>query len=1354
MIKFLAPRSIDNNNIPINSRPVSSYFIPDREHPGWSFVKAHPRVTRRRRQLRNYKINGRRVVTRPEPRRARKKKPFSTAKGSFSPPRTSTDAKYLKRENARLVANARRKVIAENKKQRKKAGKGYQKTYLSHLPRIHRNRPTNASNGIRFGEAENPGPDLKSKKKKKVWKKKGPLAGGNRLGRSPTEKEDPTVGGKRPNKGGKSPEPMCDPCQLKECFLPRHRHANVSRGGGQSGKKKNHALARIARSKTKICLNKRCKKPHLHCVDVLNCDQLCCKVEEEDVIASEDESSDFARYYDIGMDMGLNQNDFAEMHSGTSDSEIPLILSIPNSPEVTLKKLAKTTEAVISKKRTYVDVVGQKARTYLNDLNALKQHRVVSRGAVRKVKYHYCGSDGEDSDDEKHLPGGNPLKQVEELALPARTLLEDLIIEAMLSDWSLKKNGVKKFEPIIVPEITPPLLPPASLDMPSCVSFRQASYKLAPDGVTLVPEHLLGLTEEVYFPDFPEEEPPSEVESKELSTNLSEVKVHSFGLPHEEGIKGWLRKKARRVAPYLGGDLNTDTRDGSSLTGTGGFSFSWVSKKIFLQSRGVAYDYYLSLGLETWALRPIFLEMALQLMACSKSLPKPSTLSDGRLVVNGQYTNGLDFYIRRNYISFFQWMETQGEDIPRLREAYEYTLCYISTEMAVNHLRNRANQSQLRTVQFLRLGGPQGIVQDIGMTKTYTSNTPTLDAYRDNNLFDHIGSFTPEGLLDVDGLKACLPKGLKIPMTYTSRNGGALHSAEVPTKTLTQSMCALTRLTNAVEPAKIGYHEAMLINGYSHWNTIDFDSIYDFPRFEAALTQVEVDMEQLYREASLHPTKGKEYTLCLNQNLSNGLLIDAVESDGRMQENTAKQKVEKSKSNSEARLYVTLGPKSAMVGAKASKVLKQARADEPLYVESDDGSSCGAIYFVPRPNRGTMNEWAKFCTYGCDYNPDPEHLPGGNPLKTTKHTRVRFIIFNHSDDMDIMREELINGIWVRTFHTVDISKCDKSHGAIFDHFWRFWISRFDLYDLLEAQLMRDIRVDVNGVKMKTWLRPKSPVLLSGHSWTTLINNFATDILGVSFIRNGCKTPQNFVDSAYNAGYRIKVDVQSNCKKTDFLKHCPAVDVHGAPVAVPMLGNLMRFYNYRIGDVPGIGDANLRWALFNSNNIKSCAHGIKSPWIDTMLKGLEKSLLKKPDGRLHLAVLHQQEDRMTLRDKTLMKAAKILPKTRKHLKLAKKNIIILKEESNLYWSHRRELDKKYAMDEVDYIPDTSWVSRYVDDKHSEASLLATLQAFATLKEGEYLRDENIDHIMKTDYSLTPPLSWCEHSPGPDPLYTSP
>jgi hypothetical protein len=905
---------------------------------------------------------------------------------------------------------------------------------------------------------------------------------------------------------------------------------------------------------------------------------------------------------------------------------------------------------------------------------------------------------------------------------------------------------------------------------PQIVKDRMLEYvpsSIRPD--VLVPAHFNNLPPKGFVPDFTgfyEPDPESVPASKFGSFNpkLEEALIHTYGDVIQPGICGFLKHLCKKIVPYTLATLETTSREGTRLQSTIGMSWTLLSNKVFFLDGGVSRDYYLTLGLTSRATHLIFKKFADQLLATSRSLPAGAKVSEGKVRVNTNYVSALDFYVRKTHPGFFDWIRSQPSTV-QLLEAWHWTLCYIAVENAVLNLKATAGLDRnIRTVKALSLGAPPDIVVNQGVIKTYTGEVPTLEYYRDNNLFVKSGTFADEGILDFAAIIKDPKRKLKRPQTYTSSNMGIIHSAVVPSKTIVQMTCALTRLTNSVEPHLPRFHETLMVNGYRAWNDLDLDDYYNFPLYHQALSQVKYDLGELYQEATKHPVKGPEYTHCHDENLANGLLMNPdVEADGRESVNAGKQKIEPMKFKTEARLYVTLGPKNAMVGQKAAKALKGIRSSEPIQIISDDERTCGVIYFIDKTDRESLNEVARLAYEGTR---SATQLLGGNPLPDPRNRigDCRYMIFDHSDDTKILLEEFVErsdgvGYWRKTFYSVDISKCDKSHAGIFDHFWRFWEPRLDLYHLLEAQLCKKMRIQVGNCKMDAWLTPKSPVLLSGHSFTTFINTFASDFLGIHFIQRRARSTIDFVSVAYSVGYKIKCARHEEPWQADFLKHSFGRTIHGAPVAVPFLGNLFRFFGHRIGDVPGRGDLETRWLLYNLGNLKSFTHGIQSPWITTMIVRFETKLGKRNKLAQKLRLRGDPKKRRAEDARALFEAidlddADLLFATEKRIKDKEfvATVKAVKADVDSRWYCRRDMSKK--IEEPDILEDRAWVQRYITKDITEAMLLDCLRKFVSLEHGEYFRSVVSDHIMMMDYSLDPARDFSLPSHPPPTLYMIP
>jgi len=899
------------------------------------------------------------------------------------------------------------------------------------------------------------------------------------------------------------------------------------------------------------------------------------------------------------------------------------------------------------------------------------------------------------------------------------------------------------------------VLPPIDHEAPECVQDRVRAYVPSTiDHNVWIPAHMDTLDPESFHPDFSgyfDYDGDDHPVDGEFDPTVEDATLHLHGDPVQKGILGSMKRFFKRLAPYTLADVRTTTQDKVMLSSTIGYSWTLLSSKVFLRDTSVAKDYYLTLGLKTVCTQKIFKKFAQKLLAATKSLPCGARVLDGDLSVNGNFGKAMDFHIRKSYPSFFVWMRNQV-NTSELMEAYNWTLCYLAVETAVMNLKATASENRaIVDIKHLKVGIPKETTIPIGVTKTFTGQQPFLETYRDNGLFVKKGHFSSNGLLDYAKITEHVKRKQRPPRSYVSSDGGVVHSATVPAKTIIQMTCALSRLTNAVEPGEEGYHEHLMVNSYAAWDNIDLEKFYDFSEYAKSLEAVKFDFGELYDEAKDHPVKRMEYTQCVETNALNGVLMNPeIESDARGVLNAGKQKDEPLKFNSEARLYVTIGPKGAMIGSKASKVLKSVRASEPVLVNENEGATVGAIYFIPRTDRFSLNEFARLCHNGTRGH---IRLEGGNPLPLAREIEgsKRYIILVHSDDTWILLEQFIDGAWRDSWFTVDISKCDKSHAGIFDHFWKFWKGRPDLYEILEAQLKRSIRVEIGNTKIDAWLEPRSLVLLSGHSFTTFINTFASDFMAINFITKGCTTVKDFIYTAYSVGYKIKCAQQERCSDTDFLKHSPGYSVTGTSVAIPFLGNLFRFMHHRIGDVPGTGDQKLRWTIYNYGNLRSFTHGISSPWIDVMVKKFKKVLDTGFASRKMKLVDAIFESTGEEEESFSQKSFSARFRTTANSKNFVKTVRAIKADIGDKWKYRRDLDEETVVDEI---ADSAWVQRYITPEFPESVLLNTLYRFANLEHGEYFRSAATDHILQLDYSLPPPSDWTVYSSPPPLLYCTP
>jgi len=187
---------------------------------------------------------------------------------------------------------------------------------------------------------------------------------------------------------------------------------------------------------------------------------------------------------------------------------------------------------------------------------------------------------------------------------------------------------------------------------------------------------------------------------------------------------------------------------------------------------------------------------------------------------------------------------------------------------------------------------------------------------------------------------------------------------------------------------------------------------------------------------------------------------------------------------------------------------------------------------------------------------------------------------------------------VRIFN-VDISKCDRSHTHELFYKFRDILPehiRSHVQTLID-QCARPIKIyDVNERKRFVKLRPTGPMLYSGSTLTTTLNNLASFTIGYAL---SCVQPteQNLINAAESVGYIITLDECLIPEDIQFLKHSPAYDVNGEMQPVLNLGVYLRASGVCKGDLPGRGDIELRAKKFQFALLNGMFPRLRTPLID-------------------------------------------------------------------------------------------------------------------------------------------------------------
>jgi len=250
------------------------------------------------------------------------------------------------------------------------------------------------------------------------------------------------------------------------------------------------------------------------------------------------------------------------------------------------------------------------------------------------------------------------------------------------------------------------------------------------------------------------------------------------------------------------------------------------------------------------------------------------------------------------------------------------------------------------------------------------------------------------------------------------------------------------------------------------------------------------------------------------------------------------------------RMIGDLGVAASLQGFVLTGLLKHTMEDEVLHV-----------------NGGHI----EFCA-----SPTPEKLRVIFAKLVDPPGRFYFVYF--SDDSCLSIRDA-GGVIHR--YNLDISSCDTSHReALFDAFEAIFPPHLQEYArVLTDQCRLPIRLYSVDRQHRCVLKPHGPVLYSGSTITTAINNLANisnaiaisecDFTGVASITAACES----------AGYIVTCENCDNWHDLQFLKHSPVLDEDGQIQPLLNLGVLLRASGTCRGDLPGRGDIKLRAEVF-------------------------------------------------------------------------------------------------------------------------------------------------------------------------------
>lgn len=360
----------------------------------------------------------------------------------------------------------------------------------------------------------------------------------------------------------------------------------------------------------------------------------------------------------------------------------------------------------------------------------------------------------------------------------------------------------------------------------------------------------------------------------------------------------------------------------------------------------------------------------------------------------------------------------------------------------------------------------------------------------------------------------CLGPSVSVACTYRSMTNETARGA-------------LTRLTGVREPEMVGYCEWLFaMQATSVWVPTQAK------RYARALATLWNASDET--DATLYELEETHYADEHVKRKARMKAFAEMELEGRLIGGRAQRlgaegnvKSEPAKKEKAARLTVDLRVPASMEGAWLVGFLKDALASVP-----DEHGPMRAA-FVPDASDAALR------TAFDDLR---------NPRRTYE--------FKYFSDDSALAMRSGNKI---VFMDVDISSCDKSHGPrVFETLYHLFPTKFHAgIEYLVEQLR--VRITIRSAHDRTTkvvLKPREPVLYSGSTLTTLVNNVANLMIAWSIARLQPTTPQGVELAARDVGYIVTSKVHTQWESIQFLKHSP-VEWNGETAPVMNLGVFLR-----------------------------------------------------------------------------------------------------------------------------------------------------------------------------------------------------
>lgn len=463
---------------------------------------------------------------------------------------------------------------------------------------------------------------------------------------------------------------------------------------------------------------------------------------------------------------------------------------------------------------------------------------------------------------------------------------------------------------------------------------------------------------------------------------------------------------------------------------------------------------------------------------------------------------------------------------------------------------------------------------------------PVTEPYLYNGDFDVIRGhqYFREGVLDFGNEKVDFEDG-----DYRTKFGGVAHSGEILANNDINMRYAMWRLTgcrlsdaekDAIKQGQVvqpNYHNQLFANQADSYITHKefFARVSELyaPHFEE---YTDSETEAIEHAADPHP-KQLLRIQALQELRESGRLHDPEDTWCNKTVWWKLKRREWKKPGKKGRGIGDLGVAASLRGFRLTNFLKTAQADTIVNYKG-----------------GKM----MFCK-----SPDPFALKAAFEELIEPSGRFFFLYFSDDSCLSIR----VGGeIWR---YNLDISSCDASHGpTIFETLVDVVPERckHDMR-LLVRQCQTPLRVDSTnkyGKKKKLVLRPKRPMLFSGSTITTAINNIANLKICVAIADAVITCDADIERAALSVGYILTGTRRlERIEDIQFLKHSPVLDTNGRYQPMLNLGVLLRASCTCQGDLPGSGPIIDRASAFQRGLLQGAYPHTKFRVIDAMRKAV-------------------------------------------------------------------------------------------------------------------------------------------------------